>query len=144
MIIKLIVLDLDDTLLRNDKSISEYTSSVLENCKQKGVMIAIATARSEKAAKRYIDTVNPNIVISNGGSLVRCGDNTIYKCMLSAEISDNLISECIHKKEVISITSETETGYYVTWDDPPFSTDYAHAIIHDFSVPLSEDAYHVK
>lgn len=142
--IKMIILDLDGTLLCSDKSISEYTSSVLEKCKKKGVKIAIATARSEKAAKKYIDIVKPDIVISNGGSLVRCGDNNIlYKCMLSSKVSDNLINECIHKREVVSITSETETGYYVNWDDPPFSSDYAHAIIHDFSVPLSEDTYKI-
>lgn len=36
---KIIVTDLDNTLLRSDKSISEYTISVLKNAGQKGLKL---------------------------------------------------------------------------------------------------------
>ena len=50
---KLIVTDLDNTLLRSDKSISNYTIEVFEKCRQQGYIIAFATAksRSDVAAK---------------------------------------------------------------------------------------------
>lgn len=40
----LIVLDLDDTLLRRDKTISDYTKSVLKRCQELGNKIVISTA----------------------------------------------------------------------------------------------------
>lgn len=138
----MIMLDLDGTLLCSDKSISDYTISVLERCKQKDIKIAIATARSEMASKRYIDTVKPDIVISNGGSLVRHGENTIHTCMLSAKTSDDITAQLMRKEEFVSIGLETKTGYYVSWTDA-LTPDYAHAIYYDFSVPLSEDTYKI-
>ena len=42
---KLILLDLDGTLLRSDKTVSDYTLDVLERCRAKGCKLAICTAR---------------------------------------------------------------------------------------------------
>ena len=140
--ISMIVLDLDGTVLHSDKTISAYTIKILEKCRQDGVKIVVATARSEMAAKYYIEVINPDVVISNGGSLVRHGEHTIYKCLLSAEISDKITAELMSKEEFISISLETETGYYVTWDEA-FSPDYSHAIKYDFAKPLSQDTYKI-
>lgn len=54
MHIKLIAIDLDGTLIRNNKTISDYTTTVLQRCRQKGILIAVATARSEAAAKNIL------------------------------------------------------------------------------------------
>ena len=140
--ISMIVLDLDGTVLHSDKTISAYTINILEKCKQDGVKIVIATARSEMAAKRYIEAINPDAVISNGGALVRHKEQTIYKCLLSAEISNKITAELMNKKEFVSIGVETETGYYVMWDEA-FSPDYFHAIHYDFAKPLSQGTYKI-
>jgi len=50
--IKMIITDLDNTLLRSDKTISEYTIDVLKKCQSKGIKVAFATARSEQASLR--------------------------------------------------------------------------------------------
>ena len=42
---KAVVLDLDGTLLHSDGSISEYTLKVLQECKRRGMLIVVATAR---------------------------------------------------------------------------------------------------
>lgn len=47
MIVKLIVTDLDDTLLRKDKSISVYTKSIINQIRGAGVKFAFSTARGE-------------------------------------------------------------------------------------------------
>lgn len=49
--IKMIVTDLDGTLLRTDKTISSYTISTLRRCKQAGIKLAYASAG--KACLRY-------------------------------------------------------------------------------------------
>ncbi|WP_346929003.1 HAD hydrolase family protein [Clostridium sp.] len=57
--IKLIITDLDRTFLRTDKSISNYSLDIIKRCKEQGIYIAIATARSEQAAANYIDYSKP-------------------------------------------------------------------------------------
>ena len=42
---RLILSDLDYTLLRSDGSISDHTLDVLKRCRDNGVLFAIATAR---------------------------------------------------------------------------------------------------
>ena len=52
--IKMIATDLDGTLLRSDKTISDYTKSVLAQCRQQGIKIVYATARGAS-----VDSVAP-------------------------------------------------------------------------------------
>ena len=62
---KLIITDLDNTLLRSDKSISEYTAKVFERIRAKGYLVAFATARG-CAMSRFVETIKPDIIVSNG------------------------------------------------------------------------------
>ena len=43
----ILLFDLDGTLLRNDKTLSEHTLDVLSKCKECGYLIGISTSRSE-------------------------------------------------------------------------------------------------
>lgn len=138
--IKMIILDLDGTLLRSDKTISDYTVSILERCKQNNIVIVIATGRSEMAAKDYVSMVKPDILISNGGSLVRHGENIIHKCMLSAKSSDEITAELICKDEFVSARIETGRGYYVSWDEVG-PADYRNTIHHNFKTPIGKDTF---
>ena len=45
MTIKMILTDLDKTLLRSDSTSSEYTKRVLKACQNRGIFVVIATAR---------------------------------------------------------------------------------------------------
>lgn len=51
MPIKMIAIDMDDTLLRDDNTISEYTRQVLKKAMAKGIRIVIATGRMFQAAR---------------------------------------------------------------------------------------------
>ena len=143
MTIKLIVTDLDRTLLRTDKSISDYTISVFEKCKEKGIMTAIATARSETAARRYIEWINPDMVLSCGGALARLDDRIIYKSILPAVVSDQLICELLYHPNVGDLTVDTDNGYYVSYSEPADHPDYIHGIYNDFKTPLGKDVYKI-
>lgn len=50
---KAIITDLDRTLLRTDKSVSEYTCGVLKRCRERGIFLMAATARPERAVTEY-------------------------------------------------------------------------------------------
>jgi Cof subfamily protein (haloacid dehalogenase superfamily) len=142
--IKMIVMDLDGTILTDDKNISNYTCSILEKCKIDGMKIVIATARSEKSAKRCIDLIKPDIMILNGGALViNNKGEKIYKKLLSVKTSDGIINECIHNINVGDLTVETDIDYYVSYKDPAYHPDYIHGKYYDFSKPLAQETYKI-
>lgn len=60
---KLLLFDLDGTLLRSDKSISEHTLSVLHKCRKKGLMLGVATSRSEQNSMTFLSKLLPDIYI---------------------------------------------------------------------------------
>lgn len=110
---KLLITDLDNTLLRNDKSISDYTISIFEKCRAQGHLLAFATARSEGAAARFIEQIKPDIIISNGGALICVRGKPIYKNLISTETTLGIIEMC---KQFTGnqglITVETDDGYF--------------------------------
>ncbi len=116
---KLILLDLDGTLLDSRKNISEYTLDVLKRCRSKGMLVGIATARSELLAEKYINRVNPDIVISNSGGLVRYNGEIIFSCMFSEEETSALVQAGL------------DAGLEITVDTPDKSYE-------NFKVDLSE------
>ena len=70
----MVVLDLDGTVLRADKSISAYTREVLHRCREKGVYVVVATARGERDAQKYVEAICPHALISSG-DIFCAGDN---------------------------------------------------------------------
>jgi Cof subfamily protein (haloacid dehalogenase superfamily) len=142
--VRMIVMDLDGTLLTSDKNISDYSVSILEKCKNEGIKIVIATARSEKSAERIIKLINPDIMILNGGSLAIKNDGKIiYKRTFSVETSDGILNEFKNNKNIGMITIETINNYYVSYENVAWHSDYMHGIYYDFSKQLSEETYKI-
>ncbi|MCL2409584.1 MAG: Cof-type HAD-IIB family hydrolase [Oscillospiraceae bacterium] len=110
--IKLIVTDLDGTFLRSDSSISEYTKAVIARCRERGILIAFATARSEISAEPFSRQINPDIMISNSGALARCGLETLYKATIPPDNVHALILRCIYNSLVFQIGVETNDEYF--------------------------------
>ena len=51
--IKMIAIDLDDTLIRDDTTVSDYTKDTIRRAQQKGIHIMIATGRMYATASPY-------------------------------------------------------------------------------------------
>ncbi len=92
---KLLLFDLDGTLLRSDKTISQATLSMLRKCREQGYMIGISTARGEGNAKEFLEAVNPELVIVSGGALVKFHGEIIYQAGFSKEETQNIISTAL-------------------------------------------------
>lgn len=52
---KAVVFDLDDTLLRDDLSVSPYTVHVFQRLHEKGYLVAAASGRAQLSMKPYVD-----------------------------------------------------------------------------------------
>ena len=71
--VKAIIVDLDRTLLRTDKTISPYTLGVLEACRRRGMKIMAATARPWRTARQYGDMLAMDAMVVSNGARVICG-----------------------------------------------------------------------
>lgn len=72
---KLIALDMDGTLLREDKTISKETFKAIQRAKTRGVKIVLSTGRPIQGIRRYLkdlDLINDNdYAVTFNGSLVQ-------------------------------------------------------------------------
>jgi len=86
--IKLIALDLDNTLLEKDLTIAEKTLDLLKQCSGKGVEIVIATGRLFYSAEKYAKQIGPKTkVLCYNGCLVTEADGTpLFKAELTPDI----------------------------------------------------------
>jgi len=71
---KLLALDLDDTLLRTDLTISNRTRNLIKKLVSKGVVVVIATGRMPKAAEKFVKALGlnkaPGYIICGNGTLI--------------------------------------------------------------------------
>lgn len=81
-----IVSDLDETLLRNDKSISDYTLTTLKKIRALGAKFAIATTRNYAYAQTLIDLLQPDAMAVSGGAVAYVGEELTYCKVLPTEI----------------------------------------------------------
>lgn len=104
---KLIALDMDGTLLREDKTISERTEKAIQAAREKGVTVVLATGRPIDGVMRYLEELNMfgdnDYVLSyNGGLVVKTknrqpickiglkGEDLHYLYKLSNELGVNI------------------------------------------------------
>lgn len=134
--VKMIVTDLDDTLLRSDKSISEYSLSVFDRCREAGIVTAVATGRLEVEAQRFVDALRPDIVISNDGALARYKGRIICKSELEADTANRLIAEFLSQDGFTDIVVSAEETCFWNSMNISDSPDRPTAEYNDYSVPL--------
>lgn len=132
---KLLLFDLDGTLLQTDKTISKQTMQELDDCRKHGIMIGVSTSRSEKNSMEFIAELNPDVAISSAGALVKFKDTYIYKAEFSPEETRDFIktarnmcgAEC-------EITIDTVDGHYWNYRIDPKQQDkrWVDSIYTDF------------
>ncbi len=95
MNIKMIVSDLDHTLLRNDNTISGFTLNVLEEFKNRGGKIVLATGRNQNNAKKYEAMVHADGLVCLNGSVASCEDEILYEKYMDERKVKELVDELL-------------------------------------------------
>ncbi len=134
-----VVIDLDGTLLRSDGSISDYTLSVLERCREKGICIIVATARFWFKAEKYLEIIRPDYAVLADGTQIYLQGSLIHGFPMERNQSRAFISdlsvESSGKPFVVS------TGKHLLCSGSGINEVWRRSF--DFSTGVSEPVYKI-
>lgn len=136
--IKMILTDLDHTLLKTDGTISERTLETLKKCREKGCILVIATARYWIGAERYIELLTPDYEITTDGTLIHSGDECIYSCCFTAEETNGIVKALLEAAPDTEIT--VAQGKTVYWNSRHIAeSEKLHKAVYcEYDKPLKE------
>jgi len=111
--IKMIVTDLDGTLLRTDKTISKKSLATLARCRDADIKVVYATGRGTSA-----DQVAPAELfdgrITMNGAIAMIGDNVIHNCTVPYQTARPILVACDERG--MRIASESGDTHYANFN----------------------------
>lgn len=116
----LIVLDLDGTLLTDEKVISQLTKDTLLKAKQAGHQVMIATGRPYRASQLYYNELSLTTPIVNfNGALVHNPKNPLWQTIhttVDLHVVHDVV-ESVHKYEYDNLIAEVMDDVYIHRED---------------------------
>ncbi|MBR3824512.1 MAG: Cof-type HAD-IIB family hydrolase [Lachnospiraceae bacterium] len=133
---KAIILDLDGTLLRSDKSVSERTLKALEQCKNAGILVIVATARFWFKAEKYLEMIRPDYAILADGTQIYQNDEMIRGFSMNGQAVNGMIQAL--KKQEPSAEFVASTGKELLCSAPGISEQWrrSYAFEGDIKQPV--------
>jgi len=124
MPIKMIVTDLDGTLLRSDSTMSEYTQAVLSKCRRLGVKIVYATGRG-KSAERVAPTEFFDGKITSNGAIGRIGDDIVCYRLIPCQVARPILVACDRRgMKILSHIDGMHYSNFIVSDQWPQISNY--------------------
>lgn len=128
--IRLIMMDLDNTILHTDKTISEYTKKIINEMEYRGIKTFITTARIFPTSKGIYEELGCTGISYSNGAEVICGKSVILQNLMSFEdVEEVLIAleiEYPHIKVSVmfddAMYSNSEDAYTIhmdSWESLP-------------------------
>lgn len=118
---RLLLFDLDGTLLDSRKELRESSICAIEECRCRGILIGVATARSEPTCARYIEPIAPDLLISNSGAVVRLNGKIIYQCGFTPDETAALVNAGVEERRGITVdcADVTFSNRYIPFFNEP-------------------------
>lgn len=113
---KMIVTDLDRTLLRTDKTISEYSISVFERLRKKGIKIVFATARPVRTVTQFTKLIQPDAAIYHNGAVVHHMDKSVEKTSISPDEARKVLYDVGNIDPDMPLSIEINDTLYANFD----------------------------
>ena len=115
MDIRLLVTDLDRTLLRSDKTISDHTASVLIAAKARGMRLAYATARPLRATREYSERVPCDALLCHNGGVIECGGTRI-SLGIPTDVRDEILAMLLRDYPDATLSMECDDRLWANFD----------------------------
>ncbi|MDW5299369.1 MAG: HAD family hydrolase [Sedimentibacter sp.] len=134
---KMLVLDLDGTLLNDEKQISEKNIHILNELHKIGIIIVIATGRNYFMAKELtekIRTIEP-VIMANNGAIIRHSENDeLLECnYLDFLVFKNIYKQGLkHNLDPIIHVDEYANGYDLIYERENYEEVYKGYIRKDY------------
>lgn len=134
---KMILTDLDGTLICSDGSISDRTKEILKSCQNRGIYVVIATARYWIGAERYIEEIQPDYEITTDGTLIHRHGEEVYSCNFEIEDTNKIVQDLFAWDSKTEIT--VAAGRQVYWNSNHISESKKlyKAVYNDYQKPLT-------
>lgn len=133
---KMVVLDLDGTLLNDEKLISDKNAYILNELHKRGIHIVIATGRNYYMAKTLtekIKSVEPVILANNGAVVRRYDDSFIESNYLDFSLFENIYELGLsHNLNPIIHVDEYHKGYDLIYECENYEEVYLGYIKKDY------------
>ncbi len=113
--IRMIVTDLDGTLLRKDKTISEYTASIFQRCSNHGIKTVFATARPIRAVKTLGLSFQSDASVYHNGAVITIGDELFQEAGIDHKSAKVLLQSAFQMKGM-RIAAEINDVLYANFD----------------------------
>lgn len=120
--IKLIVCDLDGTLLNNDKTISAYSKEMLQKARQRGIKVCFASGRYDAQMKLYVNISGGiDYVISCNGAFANDLSNgrAVFCRFIKSQTANNILTYLVQNK----------MGFFMYTSDMIYFPSYAPYLI---------------
>ncbi len=133
--IKMILTDLDATLLNDDKQISDYTLSIINKARAQGIKFVPATARAQRVLKRMsiYEMFPSDAIICLNGSRILLNDEVIYEQGMSVQERDEVMRILINNYPGYEISLEMNDVFYANYDVSKYDKWESNYILTDFS-----------
>lgn len=123
---KAVMIDLDGTLLTDDKKITDFSNQILQKLYDEGIKIIIATGRGLSRAKQLTEKLDfDKIILANNGAIIHSSSNIAMDedLMLDSNVVDKLSALSkeygirpyffVENKCSLLIQDEDDKKYYV-------------------------------
>ncbi len=121
---KVIITDLDRTLLRTDKTVSEYTRTILKRCHDKGIILMAATARPERTILTYRDQIDFEAIATLNGARIILPHSTLENGIMPSS-AEKILKKVIMIPDLI-LSMETGNGIFSNVPDPEWNVTVFH------------------
>ena len=123
---RLLAMDLDKTLLKEDGSIPEEVIEALKALNSRGVHVALCTGRVRRSAEHYARLIGGASVVSFNGSVIRTEDGEIRRSEIPLALVYDVLDFCyenhvyvqLYRDEIIVVdrfTPELETDLDINY-----------------------------
>jgi hypothetical protein len=124
--IKMIVTDLDGTLLRDDKTTSWRNIEALAKCRERGVKVVFATGRgyrSKVVPPEWFDGW-----VRTNGAYACAGETVVYQRAILRETSRSIVAAC--EKQGMNVEPREDEDILIL-DMKPGDAEFIHSVLPD-------------
>lgn len=107
MAIKAVFFDIDGTLLNDMKKVSKSTADAIQQMRQSGILVGIATGRGPEFVKPYMENLGFDFAVTYNGQYIITRDKAIYQQKLPKPVLIDLINYATEHGKELSLGTAT-------------------------------------